>query len=327
MRIFITGGTGLIGSRLVEILVGRGDQILALTRDATAASRRNTHDPDRVRWIEGDPGESGPWWDAIDGCDVAIHLAGENVFAKRWTAAVKREIRQSRVRSTELLASAIGRLASPPSVLIQGGAIGYYGARGDEELSESAAPGDDFMADVCKAWEAAAAPLADQGTRVVLIRTGIVLDRDAGALKTMIPIFRWVPGGAAPIGSAGASVMPGRGRQWMSWIHLEDLVGIILLAIDRPEASGPINGTAPNPVRNAEFSRALARVLHRPYLPIGPPDLVLRLVLGEVAEVVTEGQRVIPEVAQRLGYRFRFPELAGALDDLFGSGRDRGGPP
>ena len=323
----MTGGTGLIGSRLIEIMVGRGDQIMALTRDAARASRQAGHDPDHVQWIQGDPGEPGPWWDTIDGCDVAVHLAGENVFAKRWSAAVKQEIRESRVRSTELLASAIVRVASPPSTLIQGSAIGYYGSRGDGELTESATPGDDFMAGVCKDWEAAAAPVADRGIRVALLRTGIVLDRDAGALKLMTPIFRWVPGGAAPVGSAGGSIMPGKGRQWMSWIHLDDLVGIILMAIDHPEASGPINGTAPNPVRNAEFSRALARVLHRPYLPIGPPDILLRIVLGEVAKVVTEGQRVIPDAASRLGYHFRFPELSGALADLLGEGRDQGGPP
>ncbi len=159
-------------------------------------------------------------------------------------------------------------------------------------------------------------PAGSLGVRVALIRTGLVLDPHEGALATMTPIFKWVPGGAAPVGSAGGLV--GQGRQWMSWIHRDDIVGLFLRALDHPEAAGPINGTSPNPVRNRDFSRTLAKILHRPSAPIGPPDFLLKLLLGEVAEVITTGQRVLPMRARELGYTFQFPELTAALADLFG---------
>jgi uncharacterized protein (TIGR01777 family) len=172
------------------------------------------------------------------------------------------------------------------------------------------------MPDVCVEWESAAAPAERFGARVAYLRTGVVLAREAGALKVMTPIFKWLPGGAAPVGSGGAP-LPARGRQWMSWIHHEDIVGLFLLALDHPDARGPINGTAPRPVRNAGFGRALAKAVHRPFLPFGPPDFVLKVALGDVARVVTEGQKVLPAKAESLGYSFRFPELQGAIEDLF----------
>jgi uncharacterized protein (TIGR01777 family) len=244
-----------------------------------------------------------------------INLAGSNVFGGRWSTKYKHQIRDSRVHSTEGVVRAIGRASTKPRVLVQGSATGYYGPHGDEELNETSPPGNDFLARVCVDWEAAASKAERLDVRVATIRTGIVLAKGEGALKVMTPIFKWLPGGAAPVGSAGGLI--GRGKQWMPWIHLDDIVGIFLLGLDSPAASRPINGTAPNPVRNAEFSKALAKLVHRPMLPFGPPDALLRLVLGEVAEVVTRGQRVIPARAAELGYSFQHPDLLEALGPFF----------
>lgn len=317
MRVFIAGGTGLIGTRLARELRSRGDRPVVLTRRASGVGDRDEFRG--VEVVQGDPTTPGDWQAAVDGCDAVVNLAGANIFSKRWSAEVKRTIRESRVRSTEHLAQAVRRASRRPSTFVLGSAIGYYGPTGDEELTESSPPGSDFMAEVCKDWEAAAEPASGAGTRLAIVRTGIVLARGEGALGVMTPIFRWVPGGAAPVGSGSIPFAPATGRQWFSWIHLADIVGIFLMALDRDDATGPINGTAPRPVRNVEFSRALAKALHRPFLPVGPPDVALRAVLGGVADSVTRGQRVIPGRATELGYSFRFPEVGGALDDLLGS--------
>lgn len=322
MRIFVTGGTGLIGREVVRHLVGRGDRPVVLSRNAEKARR----DPvlNGAEIVQGDPAAAGDWQSAVNGCDAVIHLAGHNVFAERWSDAVKQKIRDSRVVGTENVVAAIDRAAARPRVLVQGSAVGYYSPHGDEGLTESSPPGDDFLARVCVAWEAAARPVEALGVRLSILRTGVVLARGAGALGIMTPLFRLGPG--LPVGSGGG-IGPATGRQWMSWIHLDDITGLVLLALDHPEAASPINGTAPNPVRNAEFARALSRVLWRPYapwrvyLPFGPPDFVLKLVLGEVAEVITTGQRVLPTRALDLGYSFRFPDLAPALADLLAPGR------
>jgi uncharacterized protein len=204
-------------------------------------------------------------------------------------------------------------------VLVQGSAIGYYGPRGDEELNEFVSAGDDFMAQVCKSWEAAAQPAEGLGLRLATLRTGVVLARGEGALGVMATVFR--AGGASPIGNGGSFYRPADGRQWVSWIHVEDIVGLFLMALDRDDAKGPINGTAPNPVRNADFSWALTRAIRRGgwprFIPWGPPDLLLNLVLGEVAQAITTGQRAVPARAQSLKYPFQFPDLAGALADLY----------
>ena len=313
MRVFITGGTGLIGRHLIRRLGDRGDQPVVVSRQADKVRREPGMRP--VRVVQGDPTIPGPWEAELDGCDAVVNLVGHNIFAQRWDPEVKRKIRDSRVYGTEHVVAAIAKAKVPPKVLVQASAIGYYGPRGDEELTEDSPSGSDFMAVVCREWEEAAHPAEARGVRVARIRIGVVLAREAGALAVMTPIFRW--GGAAPIGSGGGLLKPGSGRQWMSWIHIADIVGIVLLALDNPEARGPINGTAPQPVRNADFSKALARVLWRPYVPLGPPDAMLELVLGEVAQVITKGQRVLPTRAQALGYRFEYPELAGALRALF----------
>lgn len=321
MRVFVTGGTGLIGRRLVRRLVERGDTPVVLSRRGGAARR---HEELRgVELIQGDPVSGGPWQEHLSGCDAVVNLAGENLFGKRWNPELKRLIRDSRVYGTGNVVAAIARAAERPKVLVQASAIGFYGTHGDEELDESSPSGTDFMAVVCREWEEAAKPAEELGTRLAIVRTGIVLAQGEGALGVMTPIFK-LPGGAAPIGSGSNPLLPGSGRQWMSWIHLEDIVGIFLTALDSPEAHGPINGTSPNPVRNADFTRALASVLWKPYapwriaLPIGPPDALLKVVLGEVADVVAKGQRVLPRRAQALGYVFEYPELLAALRQIFG---------
>jgi len=316
MRVFITGGSGLIGRHLVQRLIARGDQPVILSRRADQVRRDPAMRGRTV--VQGDPSTAGRWESELDGCDAVVNLAGHNLFADRWNAQVKRKIRDSRVYSTENVVAAIAKARARPRVLVQASAIGYYGPHGDEELTEDSPSGSDFMAVVCREWEDAAHPAEALGVRVARVRTGVVLARGEGALGVMTPIFRWLPiVGAAPVGNGGGLLTPASGQQWMSWIHIDDIVGIFLLALDHAEAHGPINGTAPNPVRNAEFSKALAKVLWRPFLPFGPPDALLELVLGEVAQVVTKGQKVLPARAQSLGYAFRHPDLAGALRALF----------
>jgi uncharacterized protein (TIGR01777 family) len=314
MRVFITGGTGLIGRSLVGRLRERGDSAVVLSRRADQV--RSDPRLAGAEVVAGDPTRPGAWCEALAGCDAVIHLAGQPVFGKRWTETVKKAIRDSRVESTNTVVGAIER-AGPtgPRVLVSASAIGYYGPHGDEELTESSPHGDDFLAQVGVEWEAAARRAEGPGRRVAIIRVGVVLDRDEGAIGVLTPIFKWVPGGAAPVG--GGDGLLGTGRQWMSWVHRDDIVGLFLMALDNPDASGPINGTAPEPVRNVDFSRALAKALHRPLLPVGPPDFLLRLVLGDVARVVTKGQKVMPARALDLGHAFRFPTLAEALNDLF----------
>ncbi|MEO6810248.1 MAG: TIGR01777 family oxidoreductase [Isosphaeraceae bacterium] len=315
MRVFITGGTGLIGRRLTLELLERGDRPVILSRRADRVRLRPALR--EVELVQGDPTIAGPWDKAVDGCDAVVNLAGENLFAGRWNPEVKRSIRDSRVHATEQVVEALRKANKRPSVLVQGSAIGYYGSNVEDELTESSPPGTDFMAKVCQAWEAAAALPESFGVRLAVIRTGVVLAKGEGALGAMTPVFKWLPGGAAPVGGGDSRWKPGLGRQWMSWIHLKDVVGTILLALDHADARGPINATSPQAVRNADFARALAKVLRRPFLPVGPPDALLNLVLGEVAEVVTKGQKVLPMKALNLGYSFQFPDLADALHDIF----------
>jgi len=310
MRVFITGGTGMIGRRLVQRLRGRGDTPVILSRKADEARR----DPAirGVMVVGGDPSAPGDWQNAVDGCDAVANLAGQNVFGKRWNAEIRRQIRDSRVYGAEHVVGAVAGARHRPSVLVQGSAIGYYGATGDEELTESSPPGPDFLAVVCRELEEAARPAEGMGIRLATIRTGVVLGKGEGALGVMAPLFK-IPGGAAPVGNGGHPFRLARGLQWMSWIHADDIVGLFLLALDNPDARGPINGTAPSPARNVDFSRSLAKALHRPFLPVGPPDLALRAMLGEVAGVVTTGQRVLPAKALALGYKFQHPDLDEAI--------------
>jgi uncharacterized protein (TIGR01777 family) len=281
MRIALTGATGFIGGRLVPRLRARGHECVLMRRR------------------EGWPAES------LDGADAVIHLAGEPV-AQRWTAEVKRRIRDSRSAGTQNLVRAMSGVARKPAVLVSGSAIGIYGSRGDEILTESSAPGDGFLADVTREWEGAADGAAALGMRVVKVRTGIVLGPEGGTLAKLLPIFR------AGVGGRVAS-----GRQWMSWIHADDLADLFVFAVEEAGVQGVLNGTAPNPVTNVEFTRQLAGALHRPALfPV--PVFALRLLYGEMAEVVTGSQRVLPQAAQAAGFHFRYPELRAALEQMLG---------
>jgi uncharacterized protein (TIGR01777 family) len=297
MRVLITGATGLIGRALCAALLERGDEATALTRQAGADLPRG------VAPVVGDPAVSGPWLEALGRADAVVHLAGESVAGGRWTAERKARITASRLDSTKLVAGAIA--TGGPRVLVQGSAVGFYGDRGEERLDETSAPGRGFLADLAVRWEEAAAPAAARA-RVVLVRTGIVLARQGGALPQLARPFKLFAGG--PLGD---------GTAWQPWIHLVDQVGLLLLALDDPRASGPLNAVAPGSVQQAELARTLARVLHRPNLfPV--PGVALKLAVGEMAEVLLASQRVVPARAEALGYRFRFPSLGPALEDLLG---------
>jgi uncharacterized protein (TIGR01777 family) len=299
MRVFITGGTGLIGVRLVRAIRKRGDEVVVLSRQADAWRHVGLD----VEIVAGDPTSTGPWQERAAGCDAVVNLAGAGIFDRRWNAGYKNLIRDSRLRATENVVAALSE-QSNAKVLVSGSAIGFYGPHGDQELDESSPAGDDFMAKICVDWEAAAKAAESAGVRVALLRTGIVLDRRGGALKQLLTPFQWGLGG--PVAS---------GRQYMSWIHHADEVGIILLALDHSEAYGPINGTAYGPVTNKEFAKALGRALGRPaFLPT--PAFGMRLILGEVAEVVTTGQRVLPRRAEALGYQFHYPDIDAALRQI-----------
>lgn len=318
VRVFITGGSGLIGRHLIRRLLESGHRPVVVSR--RAEELKNRPEAGDYEVVQGDVETSGPWQAAVDGCDAVVNLAGYNIFADRWTGAVKRKIRDSRVRGTDNLVSAIASARERPRILVQGSAVGYYGPHGDEELDESTPAGSDFLATVCREWEEASGPAEALGLRRAVIRTGIVLAAGEGALGTMTPIFRCLPG--APVGGNGW-LAPARGRQWLSWIHIDDIAGLFHFAIDNPDAVGPINGTAPNPARNVEFSRALSKTLWKPYapwrffVPFGPPDAFLRVLLGEIAETIAKGQRAIPSKALALGYRFRHPDLGEALKAVF----------
>jgi uncharacterized protein (TIGR01777 family) len=299
MHVFLTGATGLIGSALVHALLRRGDAVTIVSRSPDAPHRL----PPGVRHLQGDPAAPGRWEEELARTDACIHMAGEPIAAGRWTAERRRRIRASRVDSTRRVAEVIR--AAGPAVLVSASAVGLYGDRGEDELDESAAPGSGFMPEVCREWEAAAEP-ARARARVVVLRSGIVLARGGGALPRMALPFRLFAGG--PL--AG-------GEFWQPWIHLADEVGLILFALDTPAAQGPLNAAAPAPVRNRELARAIGKVLHRPsLLPV--PRLALRAVLGELSGELLVSQRVVPRKALALGYRFRFPEVEGAVRELLG---------
>jgi uncharacterized protein (TIGR01777 family) len=300
MRVIVTGASGLIGSALVAELREHGAEVTVLSRNPSRA--RDALGVEAVGW---DPLSEPAPAQALAGADAVVHLAGENV-AQRWSERAKRAIRESRIVGTRNLLAGLEVVGDVgggqrPRTLISGSAVGYYGARGEEPLDEDAAPGSDFLSETCVVWEAEAQKASALGMRVVLVRTGVVLNRDGGALKKMLPPFQLGVGG--PV--AG-------GEQYMSWIHREDLVGMIRAALDDERWSGPINATAPEPVTNREFSHALGRALHRPSL-VPVPGFALGLLYGEMAEIVTAGARVMPAKPLVLGYDFRHPELDEAL--------------
>ena len=298
MIVAVTGSTGLIGRALVRRLAEQGHEVRAFTRRPEV---RFAHP--EVRAFVWDPMHGQPPEEALTGANGIIHLAGEPV-AQRWNAEVKARIRDSRVTGTRHLVQALTTLSPRPSVLVSASAVGYYGDRGDETLTENAAPGRGFLPKVCIDWEREATLAEALGMRVVLPRIGVVLASGGGALERMVPIFKFGLGG--PIGS---------GRQWMPWIHLDDIVGLLIHALENP-LSGPVNATAPTPVTNAEFTRALAKALHRPaFLPV--PPFALKAVFGEMSRIVLASQKVIPKAALDSGYTFRYRSLDAAMASVF----------
>jgi uncharacterized protein len=305
VKVIVAGGSGFLGGALCRALLAQGHQVVVLTR---GPMRGGPSDPMRhVSWDPEAPvpgaGASATGWSAeLDGADAVINLAGAGLADKRWTSARKDVLRRSRTTSTRRLVAAIRAAARRPAVFISGSAVGYYGTTDDDVLDESFPPGSDALASICVEWEAHAQAAVALGCRVVIVRGGIALSRDGGALKKLLPAFQWFAGG--PIAS---------GRQYMSWIHLDDWVGLVLWVLRTPAVSGVINGTAPSPVTNEAFSAALGRALHRPsWLRV--PAFALHLLVGEVADVaLINGQRVVPKRALELGFAFTYPNIDSAL--------------
>jgi hypothetical protein len=303
MKIIVTGATGLVGTALVRSLLSKGHAVTRLVRGDSQAFRA--------------PGSSAAHWDpekgtveagALEGHDAAVHLAGESVAGGRWSEEKKRRILESRVKGTQLLAETLAGLKAKPRVLVSASATGFYGDRGAEILREESASGDDFLAGVCREWEKATLAASQAGIRVVHMRIGIVLAGEGGALQKMLPPFRMGVGGRL-----------GDGRQYMSWIALDDLVGAVEHALADETLRGPVNAVAPRPVTNEEFTKTLGGVLGRPtILPV--PAFALRLAVGEMADVLLGGQRVEPARLKESGYQFKHPELEGALRAALGKG-------
>ncbi len=298
MRVAVTGSHGLIASHLVPALRARGDEVVRVVRGDGEAGPT-------VRW---DPAAGTIDAGALEGCDAVIHLAGVGIAARRWNAEHKRAVIESREGPTALLARTVAAMARPPRVVASASAIGFYGDRDDELLSEDSPSGSGFLADVCRRWEAAAAPVAEAGVRLVTLRTGIVQAAEGGALHTQLPIF-----------NLGGGARFGRGRQWVSWISIDDEVGGILHAVDTHAVAGPVNLTAPTPVTNAAYTATLGRVLGRPAFLAVPPVAVKAVLGAEMAsEMLLVSQRVRPGVLEGTGYAWRHPELEPALRAVLG---------
>ncbi|MCF8084821.1 MAG: TIGR01777 family oxidoreductase [Deltaproteobacteria bacterium] len=299
MRIFMTGGKGFVGTLLTRALCAQGHQVTVLTRSV----RGDEETPEGVSLLQGDPTLPGPWQEQMAGHEVIINLAGESVF-KRWTREAKKRILDSRVETTRNLVEALSPDASG-TTLASTSAVGYYGFHGDEALDEDSPPGDGFLASVCRQWEAGAMAAQSKGARVVICRFGLILGERGGALQKMVPLFK--KGLAGPLGS---------GKQWVSWIHQQDLAGIYLLLLENPELSGPVNCTAPHPVTNKEMTQVLAEVLNRPAVMPAMPAFAVRSLMGESSSLYLKGQKVLPRRLTEAGFSFQFPELKGALSGL-----------
>jgi len=301
MQVVVAGGTGFLGGALVQALAAEGHTVVVLTRSAGRPPAG------AVRFVPWTPdGHTGAFARDIDGAGAVVNLAGASIAGARWSAAHKRTILESRLQATRSVAEAIRRAAQPPAVLINGSAVGYYGPRGDEIVAEETPAGSDFLADVCVQWEAEANRAASPRTRVVCIRTGLVLALDGGALPQMLPPFKFFVGGTV-----------GSGRQYWPWIHKDDWVALVRWAIGQPALSGPLNASAPNPATNAAFAAALGAALHRPAV-LPAPAFALRLLLGEMADaLLLSGQRVVPAAAERQGFTFHYTEVRSALRAIF----------
>jgi uncharacterized protein (TIGR01777 family) len=301
MKILVTGATGLIGRRLCQLLTGDGHAVVALSRSPQRTKGMAVAEAHKWEPEAGPPPEQ-----ALNEVEAVVHLAGEPIAAHRWSDEQKRRIRDSRVLSTRNLVNALRLTETKPRVLVSSSAIGFYGDRGDEVLIESSPSGTGFMSEVCVSWEQEAERAKLFGVRVVLVRTGVVLSAEGGALKKMLPPFKLGVGG--PLGS---------GKQWFPWIHIEDIAGIFRHAIISSSLSGPVNGTAPELANNVDFTRQLGRVLHRPAF-LSVPEFVLRALMGEMADVLLGSQRIIPKAMLDAGYKFQYPGLALALENLLG---------
>jgi hypothetical protein len=309
MRIVIAGGTGFLGSPLAEVYAEEGHDVRVLTRSLPPGEARHesgTGVPGITRIGWNPDGRSGPWATTLDGADALINLAGESIGDKRWTPQRKAHLRDSRILSTRSLAATIAAVPKPPAVFVSSSAIGYYGASGDDRKTEESPAGTGFLAQLCEDWEKEARNASRPDVRLAILRAGVVLERSGGALPRMLTPFRFFAGG--PLGS---------GRQYMSWIHRLDWVEMVRWIVQMPEASGPINATAPHPVTNRQFAKALGSALRRPAL-LPTPGFALKLVLGEFANSIVTGQRVIPARALALRYHFRYPELDIAFRGIFG---------
>jgi uncharacterized protein (TIGR01777 family) len=300
MKIVIAGGTGFLGRALADRLSRDGHDLVILTRGSHPASGR-------IRFVSWSPdGGVAEWAAELEGAGAVVNLAGESIAGKRWSAARKQQILDSRLHATRSLAAAISQAARPPACFVSGSAVGYYGPHGDDVVTEATPAGTDFLAGVCVKWEREAEAAASARTRVALIRTGLVLERDGGALPQMLPPFRLGVGGRV-----------GSGRQYWPWIHRADWVDLVCWALASDAAAGPLNATAPQPVPNAEFARALGRALRRPAL-VPAPAFALRIALGELADVLLlSGQRAVPARASALGFAFNYGRLDEALAAIF----------
>lgn len=309
MRVFITGGTGFVGRNLARQLIDRGDRVTVLTRDRGHAGDL----PEACEIVEGDPTESGDWQQAVDGCDAAVHLAGAPVDGKRWNARYRQVIQTSRIDSAHNLVAAIGAAGSKPATLVSASGIDIYPFAEeladlkeyfeDSWVTEGAPKSDGFLGRLCREWEREANAAADHGCRVACARTGMVLGRE-GPLQKMLTPFKMFAGGKI-----------GSGKQWVSWIHIDDVARAYIHILDRGDVKGPVNLVAPNPVRNKDFARALGRVMSRPSL-VPAPAFAVKLAVGELAEYVLDGRRVQPKCLLDSGFEFNYPDLEPALEDL-----------
>ncbi|MHB8931347.1 MAG: TIGR01777 family oxidoreductase [Melioribacteraceae bacterium] len=298
-KVILTGATGLIGKNIADKLIQRGDEVTIFTRSVDKAKLVIPNAVEYVAWNY----EQDDWKKKLDGKDAVIHLAGENVMAKRWNVEHKKNIYNSRVATTRSLVRAIENVKDKPNVLISASAVGYYG-NSEEPVTEESKHGKDFLANVVRDWEKETEEISRHGVRRVNIRTGIVLDKHEGALARMITPYKFFIGG--PLGS---------GRQWFPWIHLEDVAGIFLFALDNENVHGALNAVSPNPLRMNEFCNTLGAAMHRPSL-FKVPAFVLKIIFGEVAEVLLSGAKVIPERTMGEGYKFRFENIENALKNL-----------
>jgi uncharacterized protein (TIGR01777 family) len=299
LKVFITGGTGFLGSGLTEKLLEAGHSVTILTR-----SSKNRSGRPGVSFVQGNPQISGAWQSEVNKHDCVINLAGASIFC-RWTAENKKAIRDSRILTTRNLVDAITAQPDNKITLLNGSAVGYYGFRNGEALDESGTPGNDFLAQIVREWETEALRAAQSGARVVLCRIGVILGRDGGALSRMLAIFKW--GLGSPLGS---------GTQWFSWVALDDLANIFLFLLDNEGIFGPVNCTAPYPVTNKEMTGALGKALHRPVFLPAAPSFLIKALMGEFSDVFLKGQRVIPDKLLKSGFEFRHPFIHEAFADL-----------